>query len=113
MSAEQQQQQQQQLYLPNVAANTQTLSSVKFLSACFSGSVAGVLGLENFNGFLVFAFACLLSSSFLALFNGGVGKVDRKVPGGWTTLLNPGTDNAAAFVLVWTLFYGTFSYITF
>jgi len=99
-------QQQQPLFLPNVASNTQSLSTTKFLSACFAGSVAGILGLQNFHGFLLFAFACLLSSAFVAVRNGSVGGIERKVHGGWTELVNPGTDNAAAFVLVWTLFYG-------
>ncbi len=95
----------QLLFPPNVQYNNSRLYTVKFLSSCFAGAVAGVLGLENTLGFALFVFSTLLTSSCLYL--KCKGRPGKFVPGGWWELVNPGQENTFSFVLVWTLFYGT------
>ncbi|THH06629.1 hypothetical protein EW145_g3963 [Phellinidium pouzarii] len=95
------------IYAPNVQHNS-ALNSVKFLSSCFAGAVAGILGLENWQGFALFAAATLLSAACLHGVN-CKGRPAKYVSGGVKELVNPGQDNIFSFVLVWTLFFGTFS----
>ncbi|KAJ6513376.1 hypothetical protein C8R45DRAFT_963458 [Mycena sanguinolenta] len=94
----------QLVYIPNAQFNS-TLTSVKFISACFAGAVAGILGLTNWSGFALFLASTLLTALCMAFIN-CAGQPKKYVPDGWAGLLNPGTDNASTFVLVWTLFYG-------
>src|SRR4051794_57924 len=94
----------QLIYAPNVLANS-SLSTTKFLSACFAGAAAGILGLENWAGFILFLASTLLTGGFLHAVN-CKGKPSKYFQGGVLELLNPGQDNAFTFVLVWTLFYG-------
>ena len=99
----------QRIYTPNVIANS-SLTSVKFLSACFAGAAAGILGLENWLGFALFLSSTLLTSACIYVIN-CQGKPSKFLQGGITELVNPGQDNAFTFVLVWTLFYGlSFTY---
>ena len=94
----------QLIYTPNVLANA-ALTDIKFLSACFSGAVAGILGLENWLGFALFLSSTLFTALCIHTIN--CGRTPSKfISGGLTELLNPGQDNAFTFVLVWTLFYG-------
>jgi hypothetical protein len=95
----------QRIYQPNVVANS-SLLTVKFISSCFAGAVAGILGLDNLAGFVLFLAATLLTTVCTYFINcrGNPGKF---VPGGLAELANPGQDNIFAFILVWTLFYGT------
>jgi len=95
---------QQRIYAPNVIANS-SLLTVKFISACFAGAVAGILGLENWHGFGLFGLATLVSSLAIYFINCR-GKPGKYVQGGTMELVNPGQDNVFAFILVWTLFYG-------
>jgi hypothetical protein len=97
----------QLIYAPNVQYNT-SLTTVKFLSSCFAGAVAGILGLQNWSGFALLIASTLLTSLCIHTINCG-GHPGKYVHGGWTGLLNPGQDNAFTFILVWTLFFGTFS----
>ena len=94
----------QRIYIPNVIANS-SLTSVKFLSACFAGAVAGILGLENLLGFALFLSSTLFTSACIYVIN-CQGKPSKFLQGGIAELVNPGQDNAFTFVLVWTLFYG-------
>ncbi|KAF8806075.1 hypothetical protein BYT27DRAFT_7168363 [Phlegmacium glaucopus] len=94
----------QRIYPPNVIANS-SLTSVKFLSACFAGAAAGILGLENWLGFALFLSSTLFTSACIYAIN-CQGKPSKYLQGGVTELVNPGQDNAFTFVLVWTLFYG-------
>ena len=94
----------QRIYMPNVIANS-SLTSVKFISACFAGAAAGILGLENWLGFALFLSSTLLTSACIYVIN-CQGKPSRFLQGGIAELVNPGQDNAFTFVLVWTLFYG-------
>ncbi|KAJ8087223.1 hypothetical protein PQX77_011738 [Marasmius sp. AFHP31] len=95
----------QYLFTPNAAHNLLNLTTVKFLSAAFSGAVAGILGLQNYAGFALFIVSTLWSALCMYLVNCR-GKPQKYVQGGWKDLVNPGQDNAFTFVLVWTLFYG-------
>jgi len=95
----------QLIFAPNAAHNTLSLTTIKFLSACFAGAVAGILGLQNFYGFALFLVSTVFTSFSIWTINCGT-KPDKFVPGGWKSMINPGTDNAFTFVLVWTLFYG-------
>ena len=95
----------QLLFQPNVQYNNSRLYIIKFLSSCFAGAVAGVLGLENTLGFALFIFSTLLTSSCLYLKCRG--RPGKYVSGGWWEVVNPGQENIFSFVLVWTLFYGT------
>jgi len=95
----------QLVFAPNVLHN-QALNSVKFLSSCFAGAVAGILGLENWLGFALFT-TSIISTSFIIYAVNCRGKPARYLPGGLGELINPGQDNTFTFILVWTLFYGT------
>jgi hypothetical protein len=94
----------QLVFAPNVLHN-QALNSVKFLSSCFAGAVAGILGLENWLGFALFI-ASIISTSFIIYAVNCRGKPARYLHGGLRELVNPGQDNIFTFILVWTLFYG-------
>ena len=93
----------------------QTLSNIKFLSSCFVGAVAGILGLTNHYGFALFGFSSLLTAVVVYLVHiAGKGVSVRKksptvrsfVRGGVWDIVNPGQENVFSFVLLWTLFYG-------
>ncbi|KAL5527899.1 hypothetical protein ACEPAG_6700 [Sanghuangporus baumii] len=92
------------IYAPNVVHNS-ALSSVKFLASCFAGAVAGILGLENWQGFAFFAASILFTTACIYVVN-CKGRPAKYIPGGVKELANPGQDNVFSFVLVWTLFYG-------
>ncbi|KAL0950359.1 hypothetical protein HGRIS_010326 [Hohenbuehelia grisea] len=94
----------QSYYPPNVLHNS-SLINVKFISACFAGAVAGILGLQNWLGFALFIFSTLFSAVCMSSINCDH-RPNKFVPGGFAELLNPGQDNAFTFLLVWTLFYG-------
>jgi hypothetical protein len=96
------------IYQPNVAHNS-VLYTVKFLSSCFAGAVAGVLGMQNWRGFALFLLSTLFSAGVMYSVN-CKGRPAKYVAGGVKELFNPGQDNVFSFVLVWTLFYGTFAF---
>jgi hypothetical protein len=106
-NAQDSEQQQQLYYPPHIVANQSRIYSTKFLTSCFAGAAAGILGLENFRGFALFVFATLLSSALLWLRCKGLPK--NHLPGGWVELVNPGQENLSSFLLAWTLFYGSSS----
>ncbi|KAI0057565.1 hypothetical protein BV25DRAFT_1364775 [Artomyces pyxidatus] len=95
----------QRIFGPNLLHNNNLLYNVKFISACFSGAVAGVLGLENTLGFALFALSTLFTTSILHFVNFR-GRSKSYVQGGIVEVLNPGQENVFSFILVWTLFYG-------
>lgn len=95
----------QRLYPPNVQFNGSKLYTTKFISSCFAGAAAGILGLENWLGFALFLASTLLTSA--CLYVQCKGAPAKYVPGGWIELVNPGQENAFSFVLAWTLFFGT------
>jgi len=94
----------QLLFPPNVQFNNSRLYIIKFLSSCFAGAVAGILGLENALGFAVFVLSTLLTSA--CLYVKCKGRPAKYIPGGWWELVHPGQENIFSFVLVWTLFFG-------
>ncbi len=93
------------IYAPNVVHNS-SLYTVKFLSSCFAGATAGILGLENWSGFALFLVSTLFSTACMYVIN-CKSRPKNYVIGGVKDLVNPGQDNIFSFVLVWTLFYGT------
>ncbi|KAG6917664.1 hypothetical protein DXG01_001639 [Tephrocybe rancida] len=93
----------QLIYPANVQANA-SLTTVKFLSSCFAGAAAGILGLENWLGFALFLASTILTSVCIYTINCR-GRPAKYIQGGLTELVNPGQDNMFTFVLVWTLFY--------
>ncbi|KAG2138087.1 uncharacterized protein EDB93DRAFT_728783 [Suillus bovinus] len=70
----------QLIFAPNVLHN-QALTSVKFLSSCFAGAVAGILGLENWLGFALFI-ASIVSTSFIICYK--LQRETYEVPAWWT-----------------------------
>ncbi|EKM79794.1 hypothetical protein AGABI1DRAFT_127477 [Agaricus bisporus var. burnettii JB137-S8] len=88
-----------------VAHNANVLSSVHFLSACFSGAAAGILGLTNFYGFLLFFVSLLFSALCISIFRCG-GSPGKYLLDGWWELVKPTQDTLFGFILLWTLFYG-------
>lgn len=96
-------------FTPNVLHN-QSLTSIKFLSACLAGAVAGILGLENWHGFAVFATSVLFTSFMIYAIN-CKGKPSKYLAGGLGELVNPGQDNTFTFILVWTLSYGALVWV--
>lgn len=104
-------QQQQLFYPPHIVLNQSRIYATKFLTSCFAGAAAGILGLENFRGFALFLLATLFSSTLLWSRCKGLPK--KHLPGGWMELVNPGQENLFSFLLVWTLFYGSPSFLNF
>ncbi|KAF8318108.1 hypothetical protein DL93DRAFT_2165149 [Clavulina sp. PMI_390] len=105
----------EQIYPPHATFNVNTVANIKFLSACFTGAIAGVLGLEKQYGFALFALSSLVTAVFIYLAHmpkarsvsrGGSSGVRLYVPGGSWELVNPGQENVFSFVLLWTLFFG-------
>ncbi|KAF8471334.1 hypothetical protein DFH94DRAFT_637073 [Russula ochroleuca] len=97
--------QQQRLFAPHVLFNNNSIYNVKFISSCFTGAVAGILGLENWLGFVFFIFTTLFTAVILHFFNL---KTNPKkfFQDGLLEAVNPGQENTFSFILVWTLFYG-------
>jgi len=94
----------QLIFIPNVIENS-SITNTKFFSACFAGAAAGILGMENWTGFVLFFVSTLFTSALIY----GVscrGRPRKYFQGGLMELMNPGQDTAFTFVLVWTLFYG-------
>lgn len=102
-----------QIYGPHLQSNLSTLFTVKFLVSIFSGATAGVLGLTNLYGFLLFGASTVFCAALVAIISCrgfpsryvGDGK-GMSVKGALTSLLTPGMDNVWGFILTWTLFYG-------
>ncbi|WVQ79359.1 hypothetical protein IAT38_001456 [Cryptococcus sp. DSM 104549] len=119
------------LHPQSVVHNTQILSSLGTLSACFSGLIAGILGLTNSSGFLLYllssAFTALTLAAFKCNFNlaryvpqaqdlsagrpaAGAGGKQAKGKGkgaggvswkGWFALAGIGQENLLGFLLFW------------
>lgn len=114
----------QLIYPQHALANTNTLASIKFLSSCAAGMVAGVLGLENQYGFALFTLSSLITGFAVYIIHVAERKatastkatrsstIDSFVRGGIWEIVNPGQDNVFSFVLLWTLFYGKLSQTT-
>jgi ER membrane protein complex subunit 6 len=88
---------QQLVYAPNVVQTQASLNSVKFLSACFAGAAAGILGLTNWLGFALFLASTVLTSVCLYFIN-CKGKPTKYISGGLSKLVNSGQDNIFSFV---------------
>ena len=101
------------IYAPHLQSNLSTIFGIKFLTAVFSGATAGILGLTNIAGFLLFALSSVLSAALVVFLKCG-GKPSLYIGDGKTLstrgavmqLLTPGVDNFFGFILTWTLLYG-------
>ena len=98
----------QLVYPPHAARNAASLYNIKFLSAAFVGAIAGVLGLENWQGFTLYALSILFTTTLVYAVR-CKGDLKKHFHGSLWDLANPGQDNMFSFVLSWTLFYGPFS----
>lgn len=94
-------------FAPNLLENA-SIANTKFISACFAGAAAGILGLENWAGFVLFSASTLVASAMIYTVRCKGRRPGRYFRGGAMELISPGKDNAFTFVLVWTLFYGEF-----
>lgn len=104
------------------AARLSSLTPLQ-LAACFSGLIAGILGLTNFSGFLLYLLTSLLSALSIASLKCGF-DVSKYVPQahgagaggqgttvsaagevrgwkGWVGLLGLGQENLLGFLLFW------------
>ncbi|WWC73566.1 uncharacterized protein I206_107538 [Kwoniella pini CBS 10737] len=108
------------LHPPSVIHNTRILSSLGTYSACFSGLIAGLLGLTNLYGFALYLISSIFTSIILLLFkcNGDVIKYvaqshsnlsngengtfgnGKKWKGYWA-LSGIGQENLLGFLLFW------------
>lgn len=97
-----------QIYGPHLQTNLSTIFSIKFFVSIFAGATAGVLGLTNLAGFLLFAISAIISAALVALIKcgGSPAKFVGDGTSGILNLLSPGMDNVFGFILSWTLFYG-------
>ncbi|KAG8753014.1 hypothetical protein FRC12_011703 [Ceratobasidium sp. 428] len=96
----------QRIFPQNAQHNALVLSNIKFVSSCFVGAVAGILGLQNFYGFLLFGVSLFVTAGAVAGLKLKGARVENYVAGGWVDMINPGQENIFSFVLLWTLFYG-------
>lgn len=112
----------EKIFAPNAQANANALANIKFLSACFTGAIAGILGLQKQYGFALFLISSALTalciyvihmpkaysrSGFRAQSSQASGPSLRLyAPAGAWDLLNPGQENVFSFLLAWTLFFG-------
>ena len=98
--------QQQRLCAPNLLFNANSIYNIKFISSCFTGAVAGIIGLENWLGFFLFIVTTIFTSVVLHFVNLKANP-KKYVQGGLLEVINPGQENTFSFILVWTLFYGS------
>lgn len=111
------------IFAPNAQSNANSLANVKFLSACFTGAIAGILGLQKQYGFALFLISSVITALSVYLLHmpkaystsrfrersakDSGPSVRLYAPGGAWDLLNPGQENVFSFLLTWTLFFGT------
>jgi hypothetical protein len=114
------------LHPPSVQHNVLILTNLCTLTSVFSGTLAGILGLLNLNGFFLYFFASLFNAGTIALLkcrNERTGKVEleRFLPSlhdvneglkGWRltvkalwNLMAVGQENLLTFLLFWIGFY--------
>lgn len=118
------------LHPPSVQHNSLILTNLCTLTSVFSGTLAGILGLLNFSGFLLYFFAAFFNAAVIAVLkcrNEKTGKIDleRFLPSlhdvnsstssstkGWSltgralwSLMAVGQENLLTFLLFWIGFY--------
>jgi hypothetical protein len=115
------------LHPSSVQHNLLILSNLCTLTSVFSGTLAGILGLLNFKGFILYFFSSLFTAGTIALLkcrNEKTGKVDlerflpslhgvnEKSTTGWKltmkalwSLMDVGQENLLTFLLFWIGFY--------
>ncbi|GAA6029406.1 hypothetical protein NBRC10512_008031 [Rhodotorula toruloides] len=73
-------------------------------TACIAGSVAGILGLTNLHGFVLFFITSFGVGALYSAVNCGM-KPSRYFPKASEPLLSGTLGNCFSFILFWTLFY--------
>lgn len=88
-----------------VAANAQTLGFIRNWMTIFMGSIAGILGLTGFNGFILYiALYLVCSISILAKLNFNPERCFPKQTS-VNFVFSGITGQMVPFVMYWTLFY--------
>ncbi len=114
------------MHPPSLQHNVLVLSNLATLCSCFSGALAGVLGLKSFNGFILFAVASLINAGIIAILKCRNGtSIDLRkyvaashdptgatIPKGWKAIGNAmwslmamGQETLLTFLLFWIGFY--------
>ncbi|KAL1406563.1 hypothetical protein Q8F55_008269 [Vanrija albida] len=105
------------LHPPSAIHNTGVIGSVATLTACFSGAIAGILGLTNLSGFALYLLTSALTGLTVAAVkcNFDVGKYSPQAHSdsgpqgavrvaswkGWVELMGLGQENLLGFLLFW------------
>ncbi|WOO84151.1 uncharacterized protein LOC62_05G007672 [Vanrija pseudolonga] len=105
------------LYPPSATHNTSVIGSVATLTACFSGAIAGILGLTNLTGFALYLATAVATGVTVAAVkcNFDVGKYSPQAHSdagpqgavvvaswkGWVELMGLGQENLLGFLLFW------------
>ncbi|BGP32283.1 hypothetical protein JCM10296v2_004064 [Rhodotorula toruloides] len=92
------------IFVPNLVHNQRALYYVKSTTACIAGSVAGILGLTNLHGFVLFFVTSFGVGALYSAVNCGM-KPGRYFPKASEPLLSGTLGNCFSFILFWTLFY--------
>ncbi|KAH8916191.1 hypothetical protein BT69DRAFT_1277232 [Atractiella rhizophila] len=95
----------QSISIENYGHNSRVLYSLKSGLTLLCGSVSGILGLSNFQGFAFYLFCSFFTSSFILLVNCGTKPAKFFKNGAREVLTNGVVDGIGSFVLWWTLFY--------
>src|SRR5690349_685695 len=94
---------------------SQTLSNLHSLTASLFGVTAGILGLESYNGFLLYIVFSIMTSVLFYLLQVAPDSLAEGKPVGDTSRFFRGAmdfwsgglfSGLSGFVLTWTLFYG-------
>ncbi|BGP35501.1 hypothetical protein JCM10296v2_007339 [Rhodotorula toruloides] len=91
-------------FVPNLVHNQRALYYVKSTTACIAGSVAGILGLTNLHGFVLFFITSFGVGALYSAVNCGM-KPSRYLPKASEPLLSGTLGNCFSSILFWTLFY--------
>ncbi|PRQ71376.1 Rab5-interacting protein (Rab5ip)-domain containing protein [Rhodotorula toruloides] len=92
------------IFVPNLVHNQRALYYVKSTTACIAGSIAGILGLTNLHGFVLFFITSFGVGALYSAVNCGM-KPGRYFPKAREPLLSGTLGNCFSFILFWTLFY--------
>ncbi|BGP70700.1 hypothetical protein NBRC10513v2_004061 [Rhodotorula toruloides] len=89
------------IFVPNLVHNQRALYYVKSTTACIAGSIAGILGLTNLHGFVLFFITSFGVGALYSAVNCGM-KPGRYFPKAREPLLSGTLGNCFSFILFWT-----------
>ncbi|KAG5995624.1 hypothetical protein E4U43_000175 [Claviceps pusilla] len=99
----------------SIIHNTKVLSNLQSLSASLFGVAAGILGLESYNGFLMYIAFSIITSLMIYSFQVAPESLAEGRPlfdtgryfaGAWDFWTSGIFNGLSGFILTWTLFYG-------